>query len=284
MTIIGILVLLHGALLAQTLPRVDKLESYWTEGQKRTYAFTLEDQEIGRLDAEIDDSRREGDRQVYDIREQLSLDLSKQIEGFLFDVSEKVTVDDQCRFLRAEASVRVGDREEDIRARLEPDSGEVIFDRGDDERGTRKVAINGPVYVADNYFLDQLEMILAMHDLTPGDTISVPVISAQGMYGAEYVFNVVGRTQVKYGPFTDSVWQVNLVRPSQATLYIDREHLLVKYIAPEQKITAELVRNPFENRRQPSKSLAQRIDDQISRAHLWFLPGDSLDLAGFSGT
>ncbi len=269
MTIIGLLVLLHGAILAQTLPRVDKLDQYWSEGKKKTYSFFIDEQEVGRLDAEMDDIREKDGRQIYRIREKLSLDLSTQIEGFLFDVSENVTVDGLAKFIAGEASVRVGDRQEKIRARYEPDSGAVIFDRGEDETGIRKIAVDGPVYVVDNYMLDELEMILATQDLTPGKSITVPVISAQGMYGAEYEFNVVGRTQVSYGPFTDSVWQVNLIRPSEATLYIDREHLLVKYMDPAQKLTAELVRDPFENRRQPAKSMAQHVEDQISRAPIY---------------
>ncbi len=269
-TTIGILLLLlHGAVFAQTLPRVNKLDDYWQEGKKKTYSFTIDEQEVGRLDAEIDDIGKENGRQVYDIREELSLDLSKEVEGFLFDVSEKVTVDASAFFLKGEASVQVGERKEQIRARLEADSGKVIFGRGKDEIGIRTVEVTGPVYVVDNYMLDEMEMILAMQDLTPGKTITVPVISPQGMYGTEFEFHVVGRTQVQYGSFTDSVWQVNLVRPSEATVYIDREHLLVKYIDPAQKMTAELVRNPFEGRRQPSKNLAQRIDDQINRAPIY---------------
>ncbi len=269
MTIIGILILLHGGIFAQTLPRVNKLDQYWSEGRKKTYSFSIDGQEVGRLDAKLDDIREEGDREVYRIREDLSLDLSKQIEGFLYDVSEKIEVGSLAHFLRAEASVQVGERREEIRARLEADSGKVVFDRGEDETGIRTVTVEGPVYVVDNYMLDELEMILAVQDLTPGRTITVPVVSAQGMYGAEYEFNVVGRTEVQYGPYRDSVWQVNLVRPSEATMYIDREHLLVKYIDPAQKLTAELVRNPFENRRQPAKSLAQQIDDQMRRAPIY---------------
>lgn len=268
-TIIGILVLLHGAVFAQTLPRVKKLDDYWPEGKKKTYSFTVDGQEVGRLDAKMDDIREVDGRQVYEIREDLSLDLSKQIEGFLYDISEKVRVNSSAYFLNAEASVRVGERQEEIRARLMADSGKVIFDRGKDEPGIRTVKVEGPVYAADNYMLDELEMILAMQDLTPGKSFTVPVVSPQGMYGAEYEFTVVGRSQAQYGPFTDSVWQINLVRPSEATIYIDREHLLVKYIDPAQKLTAELARNPFENRRQPAKSITQRIDDQISRTPIY---------------
>ena len=267
--IIGVFVLLNAAALPQTLPRVNRIDQYWMEGRKKTYRFTVEDKEVGKLEAEIDDIRREDGRQIYDIREKLSLDLSNQVQGFHYDVSEKLNVDGSAYFIRAEASVRVGEQREEIRARLEADSGKVIFDRGKNEQSIRTVSVTGPVYVADNYMLDQLEMILAMQDLSPGADITVPVISAQGMYGVDYEFHVVGLTQVQYGPFTDSVWQVTLVRPAEATLYIDRQHMLVKYLVPGQKMAAELVRNPFEGRGQPAKSLTQRIDDQVSRGPIY---------------
>lgn len=267
--IVGLVLLLHGVVLAQTLPQVNKLDQYWAEGKKKTYKFTIDGEEVGRLEAEIDDVHRQGERQVYDIREKLSLDLSKQVGGFRFNVSQKTTVDDSAHFLGAEATIQVGDKSEDIRARLEADSGKVIFDRGDDGHGIRAVSVEGPVYAADSYMLDQFEMILAMHDLSPGASFTAPVVSAQGMYGAEYEFHVVGRAQVRYGPFTDSVWQVNLVRPSEGTMYIDRMHMLVKYLDPAQKLIAELERNPFEGRGKPAKSLVQRIDDQMSRMPIY---------------
>lgn len=267
--IVGLLILLHGAVPAQTLPRVNRLDQYWTEGKKKTYKFTIDGEDVGQLEAKIDDVRRQGEQQIYEIREKLSLDLSKQVGGFSLDVSEQATVNGSANLLGAEVTIQVGDKREKIRARLEADSGKVIFDRDDNEPGIRTVSVAGPVYTADNYMLDQLEMILAMHDLAPGASFTVPIVSAQGMYGAEYEFLVVGRTQVRYGPFTDSVWQVNLVRPSEGTIYIDRMHMLVKYLDPAQKLTAELERNPFEGRGRPAKSLTQRIDDQMSRAPIY---------------
>ena len=99
MMFIGLLLLLHGAVYSQTLSRVKKLDQYWAEGKKKTYRFMIDAKEVGRLEAKMDDVRREGERRVYDIKENLSLDLTGQVEGFNLDVSptiSKTLVSEKC--------------------------------------------------------------------------------------------------------------------------------------------------------------------------------------------
>jgi len=263
------LLFIGGSSAAQTLSGVRDIAQYRPQGEIRSYTFIAEEKEIGRLETEIVDSRRVNGRPIYTVREQLNIDLSGLSLGFRFDVSQKSTIDEFGRLREAEATVRMDEREEDIRVHVDTDSGLVVYDRGEDGPAARTITIDEPVFAADDFMLDQLELMLAVHDLIPGRVIIVPTVSVRSMYATEFEFQVVGRTQIQYGAFTDSVWQVNTVRPSRAVLYIDRQHLLVKYIDVDKKLSAELKRDPFAERPGPSRSIAERIDDQMERAPIY---------------
>ncbi len=258
-----------GSVAPQTLSRIKDIHRYRPDGDSRTYAFTAEEKEIGRLESEMAGTRYVSGQLVYDIREELSIDLTDLNLGFRFDVNQRTTIDAFGRLREAEAGVRVDERQENIRVRVDLDSGQVIYERDEDESAIRTIAIEEPVFAADDFMLDQLELMLAVNDLTPGRTILVSAVAARSIYAVEYEFQVIGRTQVQYGVFTDSVWQVNMMRPFRATMYIDRQHYLVKYLDHEKKIAAEMKRDPFAERAVPSKSVTERIDDQMERVPIY---------------
>lgn len=256
---------------AQTLPKVSGVEDYWLEGEKRIYRFSFEGQEIGRLEALIDNVEREDGRVYYDIEENLTLDLTAPGRGIIIDLDGTLRVDASGHFQTADIRLGVDDREEDIRAAYSAPDGEIIARRGDDDQASRSIGVSGPVFAYDNYMIHHLEMALAMHSLSPNAGITIPVFSIQGLYTTDYEFTVIGKVRVQYGAFTDSVWQVDMVRPAQLSLYIDRKHRLVKMIDPNQNLDVEMVVDPYAKRRAPQKSMLEYVNDQMIRLPIYGL-------------
>ncbi len=76
---------------------------------------------------------------------------------------------------------------------------------------------------------------------------------------------------VEYGLYADSVWQVNMLRPSRQALFVDKAHRLVKLIDFDQRIIAELVRDPFAEQADREKESSDFLTDHISRLPVYGL-------------
>lgn len=269
--IIAVFLVFAGVAYPQTLIKTASVAKYWLEGEKRIYRFTLDTVEIGRLEAVMKKVSTENGRRFCEIKENLSLDFSQDGKGLVFGVDGKLKVDDAGYFVSADIMVSAYDRQERIQANFSADAAVVTVARDNGEGGTRTITLPDHAYALDNYMIDQFELVLARHDLSPGKQLIVPVFSVQGIYAAEYEFAVVGKVQVQYGAFTDSVWQVDLMRPAQASIYIDRRHRIVQMIDHDQDLVAEIVIDPFAERRKPSKSLVEHINDQMIRLPVYGL-------------
>lgn len=254
---------------AQTLPGVKKLDDHWVEGEKKTYRFLMDSTEVGRLEAVLDDVHRGGNEKQFGLSEKLELDLSRLGQDFHLQVKSRLSVSASGHFRATDVTVTLGEQSERIEAAYDANARTIAVTRSGDPSSTKALPVDGPVFALDDFMIDQLELALAMQDISPEKTIVMPVVSPQRMFTTEYEFLVVGRTQVRYGVFTDSVWQIDMVRPAQQTIYIDDYHHLVKLFDPGRNVTVEMVRDPFAGRAKPAKSFAEHINDQMRRLPIY---------------
>lgn len=255
---------------AKPLLKPKSVDAFWPDGEKRTYRFLVDEEERGKYEATLEQGERDG-VPVFTLDEKLDLRFIVGDSTRSLRVREQLTIDTWCRFVSSETKVTAEAGEEQIFAAYDSISQTVTFLQTKDETPGRAVSVAGHQYALDNCMISQVELALALRDLVPGETFTLPVTSLQGKYLADFEFVVVGETQTRYGPFTDSVWQVNTVRPTQWSMYIDRMHRLVKLVDDGQKLTAELVRDPFAERQGPQKSLIERIDSLIRRFPIYAL-------------
>lgn len=257
--------------LAQTSPEDRILEQLWPEGEKRIYRFVIDDREIGRLETVMNDISKEDGSLICEIEENLKLDFTENGEGLVFDVEGRLIVSGSGHMKSSDVKVRAAGREERIRATFDTDGVNVVIEREGGEPGSRRIPTATRVFAIDNYMLHQFELALMNETFLVGKPIVISGFSVQGMYAAQYEFIGVGKVQVQYGAFTDSVWQVDLVRPAKATFYIDRRHKIVKWINLDQDLMAEIVIDPYAKRRAPQKSLLEIINDQMVRLPIYGL-------------
>lgn len=266
--------LLAPAVSAQKLSRVKSIDQYWPEGREKTYRYISSDStEIGRLETVMDDFKaRDGVIVSCRIREKLRINLTAVGSWQDIDVTGDLTIDARGHFLSTELEITINDQSQPLKAEFDSTTNIATgrWGEGDQSIG-RSLELDQPIFACDNYMIDQLEIILAMHDLIPGEKLVVSALSAQRFFLADYEFQVVGRTVVEYGLYADSVWQVNMLRPSRQALFVDKAHRLVKLIDFDQKIIAELVRDPFAERAGREKESDDFITDHISRLPVYGL-------------
>ena len=264
------LALAADSLCAQTLPKIKSLDRYWPEGEKREYRFKINDTAVGSLEATAKDYEMSGGLVTSAIfEERLKLDLTKVGLTNKFSSISRLTIDGSGFFRKAENDVTAGEHEEKLEVSYDPGSGTIIGTKEGESQPFRTLTVPAPVYACDNNMIDQLELALAGQELSVGRQFTLPVISPSQAFTAEFEFSVVKQTVVQYDRYVDTVWQVDLLRPAHESIYIDRMHRLVKLVDGDQKLTVELIRDPFAERRVRSRPSGDFLSTQISRLPLY---------------
>jgi hypothetical protein len=265
-----LLVLAAATLCAQTLPKVKSLDRYWPEGEKRVYRFKINDTIVGTLETVARDYEISGGLVTsaeYD--EKLEMDLTKIGLTNKFSSSSRLTVDGSGFFRKAESEVKAGEHEDNLEVVYDPGSNTIVGRKKGESQPFRSFSAPSPVYACDNNMIDQLELALAGQELSAGKIFTLPVVSPSQAFTAEFEFSVVKQTVVQYDRYVDTVWQVDMQRPARESIYIDRMHRLVKLVDGDQKLTVELIRDPFAERQTRMRPSGGFFSTQIARMPLY---------------
>lgn len=254
---------------AQPLPAVKSIQDYWPQGEKKEYPLVFADTlAAGLYVAEMVDIDRTGDLVSYEIMEKYNIQFPGVFPGSRMTIDKRLKLDETGHFKSAEMDMIVDDRRQKISIIYDAGINKIIASWGEGEQaGSYEIEINEPIYACDNNAIAQLEIIMAKNDLIPNENFTEKVVSLQSLFLAEYEFHVVGKTLVRYGAYTDSAWQVNILRPVRQTLYVDRQHKIVKLQDQDLKITTELKRDPFADR-----AIRLKSDDDLLSTHISRLP------------
>ncbi|MEZ5359053.1 MAG: YhfC family glutamic-type intramembrane protease [Candidatus Zixiibacteriota bacterium] len=258
-----IFLILAGSLSAQSLPPVKSITDYWEADEQKDYHFFVNDQKVGDMSTRLEVV----DGDICLIEERLDLDLASVGLGPKLEIENDLRVKSNGYFSSSLMTVKANgvSQELDVTFNEPTNMIRTVIDKNQD--AARQQPVTGSVFSCDNNMISQLELLLAFQNLKPGETLTIPVFSPQGMFSAEYVFQVVGQKPVRYGVFRDSALQVNMLQPTQQTIYIDQMHDLVKIENPSRHLRIEYQRDPFKNRPNPIEQAAQgsTIDSFIRR-------------------
>lgn len=238
------LLLLIVPLSARTLPKIHIITDYWPIDESKEYHFFINDEKIGDMSAEL--TGEEGG--IVTIKETLDLDLARLGLGPKLEIHNELQVTSAGYFNACTMDVEANGTRRQLNVTFDSITATARAVIDGNESNARERVLGQPMVSSDNNMISQLELALAFHDLTPGDTITIPVFSPQGMYTADFLFFVAGETEVRYSVYRDTVWQVNMLRPASQTLYIDRKHDLVKIEDSNQNLRVEYQRDLFADR------------------------------------
>jgi hypothetical protein len=229
---------LFGHIAAQTFPPVKSLAKFWAKGEMHNYRFQIEDEERGQLSAELVNVEGRGSARRYTLHENLHLELGSGEDRLILAVKSESVIDDNGRLIASTSEIAANDRTQTVRVRYDPEKGVIIGTRSNGNEVPLNIQSEEAPYLLDRYMLDQLEVLLALQRLVPGDTLEIPVYVPQEMLMTTYRFYVLGPVQANFGSVKDTVWHVNQIFPSTRTIYIDKHHRLLQYYDDDQNLSA----------------------------------------------
>ena len=215
-------------------------EAYRPDGELRVWTFVVKDSTIGELRSQVSGRAEIDDIAGWKIDEALTLDFNIVDIPQKFSIATEHYVAANGAYLGDEMSLAINDQEEKLSLKRDGDRLEGFITRGGREID-QGIDLPEGFFAAENYFLDQHELFLAMRDLEVGDRISdsmfVPQILQKVAVEAEvesFVYKQLWR-----GVF-DSVFVINYTRPQQQTFYFSPDKKILKAEIPNQNIKAYL--------------------------------------------
>jgi hypothetical protein len=244
---VALLLLLFGLATGETDRQIDRstsVETYRARGDTRSWSYTLGGERFGQLQSQSLGSVNYGGRQVVVFRSTLNLDndaiggtgkLQEQREHLVTAAGDYVGG----RIITAR-----GESVDTVTVRRKGTTIQSLFKRGE-RQVTQSLEVPPGTPVWDQYFVDQLELILAMRDLTVGTEFVDSVFEPSAMI----MSRLTGRVddffyqEIYRGSF-DSVFFIQLSEPLKADLYFTPDKRLVRidFINLKYRIYQDLVK------------------------------------------
>jgi len=215
-------------------------EQYRPVGETRLWTFVTRDSTIGRLVSLVMEDIEIDGRHGYVINEKLTIDYNRPENPMAFDIEGDHYVSDEGYYLGDKLEVRINENVEKFEFELEEGVLEGYF-----TRAGKKVKKSEPfatdLFAWENYFIDQLELFLAMRDINVGDTLQDTIYVPQSMYKTaitgtvdDFLYKEIYRNKF------DSVFQIHLIQPQEFMLYLTLDKRLVRADFPQSRIRAYL--------------------------------------------
>ncbi|MCP4569700.1 MAG: PrsW family intramembrane metalloprotease [FCB group bacterium] len=227
---------------AQNLPRAESVAEFWEMGERRVYLFHTDSARLGRLNSLMYGAQVDvyGNLKALKLQSLLALDLTPNDSGSGIVFEGIMAFDTAGHFVNVDYDLTIDGRIEKVILRYDSTSQTMHIQKGDTPEGYTTKPFAPHLFTYDPFLVDQLSIILALHDLNMGESFEVPIFSPQGMYNATFEFEVVDKVAISNTPLADSVWQVEILRPCRQTAYVDKHNRLIQLRDRDREITAEL--------------------------------------------
>jgi hypothetical protein len=244
------------------------VEELKSEGFKRKYIFYLNEVEIGRMESELRGRVNFEGIPAYRFNETLEFDYSLIGREYKLQIDNKHYVNADGFYVGDDMKLSLNDQEHELFLRTVGDSV-TGYSASGDVREEIGFYLGGDFLAADNYMLDQYELLLATKDLHVGDTIADSVIIPQAMIKAAVQVVVEESRWIKYGRLYDSVYVCRFVEPVEQTAYITRRGKLVRLDQEALSMKAVLQESPLDQMAPTRKALSSR--DILGRLPLYLV-------------
>jgi hypothetical protein len=259
-----IVLLLAGAAISGNF----NIETLRPEGTKRVYQLTLGDQKLGELESVAKGKSSLEGIKGYRFDEKLTLDFTPFGNEYKLKIENRHYIDSLGQYIGDEMEFEVNDQPQELS--LTNKSGRIS---GYWEKEKQKESINLSIgdikFAADNYMLDQIELFLAGHDISVGETIMDSIFVPQSMIKTPVRIVIEAFVRTPYGDMNDSAFVCHFEEPSDQIIYFTKTNKIIKMIQPSQKIQAVLSESPFDRARSQKKPMT--FSQFINRTPFYFL-------------
>lgn len=204
------------------------VESFRPVGDARTWIYYAQQKTFGRLTSIVKDQREVNGRPALVFDEDLSIDYT------LIGANQKVQtkgdflIAPNGAYLGCDLAIGPDSASEQLKVELDGHRLEGYYTRAGSKVGV-DVPFEHDQLPWEMYFIDQLEVFLAMHDLKVGDTLEDSVFSPQIMMSSRIKGTVTRwMWQEIYKDKIDSVFIIRLTEPGNYQLYFTADKRLVR--------------------------------------------------------
>jgi len=248
---------------------------YRTENSKRTYLFFLQGKPLGQLGSVFEGLGRLEDARGYRFADNLSLDFTPLGTVYKIQMANKFLVNDKGGYLGNETELQVSGQSQTILLTHQDSRLKGYIDRGGVRQTIDTTLVSG-IFAADNYMIDQYELLLAFKDLKIGDTVRDSIYIPQSLTTAPIRFIVEGFNAVTYGRNRDSAFTCHFLEPLDQTAYFTRDKKIVRLIQPTQNMEVLLSENALEKLKPTPKAMTMADLLKITPFYLLFLLAGAL--------
>jgi len=211
-------------------------------GESRLWTFVSRDTTLGQLTSVVKEVTKINGRSGFILEEKLKINLERTDARIALDIEGEHYVSDEGFYLGDKLKIKINDFDEKFEFKLKNGQIEGFF-----TRSGKKVKKNFPFerdYPAwETYFVDQLELFLALKDFQVGDTLVDTIYAQQSMYKSPLVGTVDEfiYKEIYLNKF-DSVFVIHLTAPQEYYLFVTADKRLIRIDFPQHRIRAYLDR------------------------------------------
>lgn len=223
--------------LGQNIPA---FAGYRPVGETRLWTFVSRDSTIGQLISVVKEEIEINGRHGYVINNKLAINYRRPDNQLVMEIQGDRYVSDEGYYLGDKLKIKINDITEKFEFELKGDVLEGFFTRSG-KKESRTIPFPDDFFAWENYFVDQLELFLAMKNIRAGDTLVDSLYLPQSMY-KEPLFGTVDAFLYKelYQNKFDSVYQIHLTLPQEFHAFLTRDGKLVRLDFPHYRIRAYL--------------------------------------------
>jgi len=261
-----ILFLLVIPMIPRAISKSKLVDDVREKDSRRNYVIFMKDTQVGTLTSEFDGKTRFQGARAFKYRQKLDLDYTPLGHSYKTLVENDFYVNDTGLYLGNDMILTINNQTQELHLINSPDSLTGYSIQGG-FRDEIKLPMEQKYFAADNFMVDQYELLLAFKDINIGDTIYDSIFVPQTKRLDAVQFSIDGMDWVRYGRLYDSAYVCRFIRPYEQTIYLTRDRKIIKMIQEAQRTEIILLESVFD--RVAPKPPALTLSDIIKRLPLY---------------
>ena len=231
---------------ARLTPASKSVSDFRPIGEIRVWSFYAKQQTFGQLSSKISGTEKVDGREGVVVQQKLQIDYNRIGTDRRVDIHGQTVLAEDGRYLGTDYQLAGGETTEKLKLQVNGNKVGGTFTRAGQEVPA-KGQLPRSGFAWDQYFVDELEVYLALHDLNVGDTLSDTLFLPQMLVSVP-IKGVVKwwMWQEIYKGFIDSVYIIRFSEPEDLQAYFTEDKRLLRLDFNNQSIRVyqDIVQKP----------------------------------------
>ncbi len=248
--------------------KVNTLSDYLQPGTEWHYRFVTQDTVFGTLDVKFKGNLEFEGAPAFHFAGELNFDYHVFGNPVKLKINDDYYVSETGHYLGNRMKAETGPNKQELQLTRIADSVKGYFINAGVKQ-ERSTAVAPAMRTVDNNMIYQMEMLLAFHTFTIGDTIADSFFVPQVMTKSYARMVIQDFRSVRYGDLVDSAFVIHMLEPQEQLLFYSKQGKILKVDISNQPISIYLSEDPHE-KMMPQESSAG-ISDFIARIPIYLI-------------